>query len=967
MSSSASPKSVRAGGLYVEALAPSAHFWSDLGALLIERDDLADSIVIVATDLDGHALRAALGRAAVNRGMGGLRLPRITTLRELALERVAVRAASRSDSARRVELFEALKSVAWLQEHARSGSQALWSMARLLTELCDQLTLGLGSVPARDAPIEARVLAAAKGSYRNRAWEACSAEAQLVLDVWRATLSHDDGAARILRGLDALLSESSGALIVVRARAWEPFERTFYERYAERRRVDCVERDLGAALAAHPALAAAWPELAEDTAPGESVIALRALALRASGKRLSHVALAPCNSLEEQATRAAAQIVSWRDMGVERIGVIALDRVVARRMRALLERAGVLVRDEAGWRFSTTAVAGTLMRWLEMAQRDEGQCDSEVLLDWLKSPHSCSGIANKPELLAAIELAIRRHGVMRGLTAVAGALTRELRHARREPGRALGRAIGLDLIGDAAWPLDVEGRGAAPPARRATLAAALELIESLKVALSWRAQRASLAQHFAWLERTMQATGMAQALALDVGGAQLLAQLRVLSSDALRAPGAARLSFDEWRDYLGDALENATFRDDSIKSPIAITDFSASALREFDAVLVLGADAEHFPLRDQATLFLNGSLQVQLGLSDPDQRLLAQRRELALLLASAQRVLITWQSTVQGEKRAPASALARLSLVHQAAFGDDLKRPWVWPTRSGARAPILLPRPQAPTLVPVTVTASQYATLVHCPYQYFVRTLLGLRALDDLSDEATQRDYGEIVHRILERFHADRLEGTPDTMVEALAALGEMVFEEVVGDNPAYLGYRQRWRSVCASYVEWLVGMRDSGWRLSGAEAEATRELQAGGRTLRLNGRLDRLERRADELLIIDYKAKDPKRLKDDLRVPGEDVQLPFYRLLQGEHAHVRATYLSVDRKQVKAVAPVQPIDQLSAALEERLVSDFGRIAEGAPLPALGAEQTCQYCEARGLCRRGQWSDQTPRVNPAGD
>ena len=46
--------------------------------------------------------------------------------------------------------------------------------------------------------------------------------------------------------------------------------------------------------------------------------------------------------------------------GKQEIAVIAQDRVVSRRLRALLERAGVLVADETGWKLSTTRAAAAL-------------------------------------------------------------------------------------------------------------------------------------------------------------------------------------------------------------------------------------------------------------------------------------------------------------------------------------------------------------------------------------------------------------------------------------------------------------------------------------------------------------------------------------------------------------------------------------------------------------------------------
>jgi ATP-dependent helicase/nuclease subunit B len=44
-----------------------------------------------------------------------------------------------------------------------------------------------------------------------------------------------------------------------------------------------------------------------------------------------------------------------------------------------------------------------------------------------------------------------------------------------------------------------------------------------------------------------------------------------------------------------------------------------------------------------------------------------------------------------------------------------------------------------------------------------------------------------------------------------------------------------------------------------------------------------------------------------------------------------------------------------------RLREDLQRIADGAPLPAIGCETVCGRCEMRGLCRRDHWAQEDDR------
>jgi ATP-dependent helicase/nuclease subunit B len=83
--------------------------------------------------------------------------------------------------------------------------------------------------------------------------------------------------------------------------------------------------------------------------------------------------------------------------------------------------------------------------------------------------------------------------------------------------------------------------------------------------------------------------------------------------------------------------------------------------------------------------------------------------------------------------------------------------------------------------------------------------------------------------------------------------------------------------------------------------------------------------------------------------VPGEAVQLPFYAWL----CAAAAAYLPINET---PVAPLEldgetDVDVICRRLPELLEA----IAAGAALPAAGIDAVCQFCEARGLCRKGMW------------
>ena len=91
------------------------------------------------------------------------------------------------------------------------------------------------------------------------------------------------------------------------------------------------------------------------------------------------------------------------------------------------------------------------------------------------------------------------------------------------------------------------------------------------------------------------------------------------------------------------------------------------------------------------------------------------------------------------------------------------------------------------------------------------------------------------------------------------------------------------------------------------------------------------------------------------LKAGTEDTQLAFYALLTG-HDTPRAAYLNVGERDPAKLHESPDITALAALLADGIQHDLARVAAGAPLPALGEGSACDWCAARGLCRKDFWS-----------
>ena len=408
----------------------------------------------------------------------------------------------------------------------------------------------------------------------------------------------------------------------------------------------------------------------------------------------------------------ARQVLAWRREGLGSIALVALDRLTARRVRALLERAQVSVRDETGWRLSTTSAAAAVMRWYDLVADDFYWRD---LLDWLKSSFTLSGRTNKAQEIQAFERAIRASGALQGARAMRLALA----------------ALDRD--------------GTSPPA-----AGAREVLGLLEEqARAMRRTAPTLAAHARALQAALDALGMRAALLDDPVGRDVLREVDGLALELDAAGGRARV--EEFRALLAARFEEVAYVDREVDSPVTMVSLAATALRTFDAAVLIGADEDHLPTAPGELLFFSNDVRAELRLATADAALREQAGQLAALLAATPRVVATWRRRRGDEPNALSPLLERLRFVAARATGDDLAR------RSERDAfevePVALecPAPRAAALLPARLSASHAQSLVNCPYQFYARRLLRLEPPEDVLEAPGKREFGEALHEVLQK------------------------------------------------------------------------------------------------------------------------------------------------------------------------------------------------------------------------
>jgi len=631
------------------------------------------------------------------------------------------------------------------------------------------------------------------------------------------------------------------------------------------------------------ARALAWP-LPCEAAPG--AIALHAAADAA-----------------EEAERAAACVLRHLEEGRVPVALGATDRVLTRRVGALLFTRGVRVQDETGWKLSTTRAAAHVMAALRGCAWD---APTDAVLDWLKNMPAIG-----PGIVQGLERRVRRAG------------QREWRMLR-----------GPD------W-----GESEA-------LQAAAQRIETLRESL--QATRALL-EWLAGLRELLQQSGQWELLRTDAAGLKTIEALRLDASAtgdwAGWSQAQRRLGLRDFTAWVNDVLESVSFVPPHAgDEQVVVLPMSQLLGHPFAALVLPGCDERSLPASPEPPAGWSQAQRRLLGLPLREDLEATQRAAWRHALQTP-RTDVLWRASDDTGERSLASPLVQeLRLEGTGAAADDPR-----PARRELGAPVSRPAASAPLLAPVQLSASSYEDLRRCPYRFFALRMLGLKEADEVEAEVDKRDFGTWLHGVLKTFH-EAMREQPVADGERAALLDAIARDGIAGQRLGegeFLPFSAGWPALRDGYLQWLrkheatVAVFES--------AESAHAVQLG--PLKLEGRIDRIDTLAGgETLVMDYKTEGVQATRDRMKAPLEDTQLAFYAaLLPGRE--MQAAYLNISERGEITPVPHRELAQASHLLQEAIVSELRRIGQGTPLPALGEGRVCEFCAARGLCRKDAWSE----------
>lgn len=508
--------------------------------------------------------------------------------------------------------------------------------------------------------------------------------------------------------------------------------------------------------------------------------------------------------------------------------LVTPDRALARRVAAHCRRWGIMVDDSAGAPLAGTP-PGALVQAMVAAMA--GGFSPVRLLAVLKHPLVDGGGERLAWLGRVRQLDVVLRGVrpVPGLDGISGHLDDWLSERKRSAA----------VDGLAAWWADV--------------AALLEPLEVL--AASGMIDLSRLAE-------TLRVVGEALAgerLWAGVDGRALAGRLEALIADGGLF---GRFEAAEAPALMAALLEDVAVRPGWGGHPrLSILGPVEAQLARADLMILGGLNEGVWPAVPGADPWLAPAIRARLGLPGAARAMGLAAQDFVRALGGRE-VLLTRARRDASAPMRPSRLLMRLDALAARMGGEGLKREddLLRLARAldgvGVPMPADRPAPCPPRAArPQSLSVTQVDTLIADPFAFYAQHVLKLIKLDALDEDPGAADRGTYLHGVLEAWVKD---GGFD--LKTLARLTEaMLARETSGFPLLRALWGPRARRALAWAGEALLARRQEGWEPLAAEAKGTMDLGGVG----LRGVADRIDRRANELLLLDYKSGGVPRIAD--------------------------------------------------------------------------------------------------------
>lgn len=559
---------------------------------------------------------------------------------------------------------------------------------------------------------------------------------------------------------------------------------------------------------------------------------------------LAHTAIAVAHDEQQQAAAVAlASLDAMRRN--KRVGIIAPDRNLARRIASELARFNIAADDSAGTPLHQSRAGRLVRHAVAVAERDFAAVDLMALLR-NRYVHLGRSRADLSRLAHDIEF-----GLLRG--------------QRPAPGIA-----GLNSLLETQITEERSPLFRADPTSIRTLLADLDTaLTPLSALRGTSFTAAELAAAIVATLENLRRTDADESLT-DLPGAADLQRWATALADA-HYPGP-KFDFAHVEPALAQLMAGFSVRAPADADPrISIWGRLEARLQPADLMILTALNEGAWPEVADPGPWLNRQMRLAVGLEPPERQhgLAAHDFETAM---GAPEVLLTYAKRVATGPATPSRLVQRLTgFVGEAATAAMLARgdKWIEAARRIDRAEAV-PKPAArPMPTPPAdqrtrhISITRAEQLIRSPYDLYARHTLGLTAVEPLGEEPGARERGTFIHEIFAAFVTEGHDPLAANAHDVLKQLAEVSFARLETIPERRDIWLKRFEVSAAKY---LTFERERAPRVAQRFAEQRLDMhfKVEGQPFNLFGYADRIDALTDGTCeIIDFKTGGIPQVKE--------------------------------------------------------------------------------------------------------
>ena len=283
-------------------------------------------------------------------------------------------------------------------------------------------------------------------------------------------------------------------------------------------------------------------------------------------------------------------------------------------------------------------------------------------------------------------------------------------------------------------------------------------------------------------------------------------------------------------------------------------------LQRADLMILGGLNDGTWPGDPADDPWMSRPMRSRFGIAPPERRIGVAAHDF-VQACGAPEVVLTRAARVAGTPTLPSRWLLRLETVLRAAGRETSlvgeRQPLIWQAaldRDLERIAVGAPAPRPPVEArPRKLSVTAIETWMRDPYAIYARHVLRLKALEPLDAEPEARERGVLIHQALDRFVSAFPHALPTDAEARLLVLGREAFGALLSRPGIWAFWWPRFERIVRWFLEQERERRGALAALV-SETSGSRVFPAPGGDFELNAKADRIERRADGLVIVDYK-----------------------------------------------------------------------------------------------------------------